>query len=51
VDKTPVNNDTEPIPIDAIVASVKIEELDPDRKPTRVLRTIVGRATAVFRKE
>jgi hypothetical protein len=47
--RTPVKSDTEPIPIDAIVASVKIEELEPERNPTRVDRTMVGRVTAVLR--
>jgi len=51
VDSTPVNNETLPIPMDAIVASVKIEELDPDKNPTSVDRTMVGRVTAVLRTE
>lgn len=47
--RTPVKSDTDPIPIDAIVASVKIEELEPLRNPTRVDSTIVGKVTAVLR--
>ena len=57
VDRTPVNRDTEPIPIEAVVASAKMlgevpECLSlPDKKPTSVDSTIVGRATIVFRME
>jgi hypothetical protein len=51
VDRTPVNRDTEPIPIEAVVASAKILGEVPDKKPTSVESTIVGRATIVFRVE
>lgn len=51
VDSTPVKSDTDPMPIDAIVASAKIDDEEPDRNPTRVDRTIVGNATAVLRIE
>ena len=48
---TPVNSDTPPIPREAIVGSENIDDDEPERKPTRVLRTIVGRATIVLRME
>jgi len=51
VERTPVNRDTEPIPIEAVVASAKILGEVPDKKPTSVDSTIVGRATIVFRME
>jgi len=51
VERTPVNRDTEPIPIEAVVASAKMLGEVPDRKPTSVESTIVGKATIVFRVE
>jgi hypothetical protein len=51
VDMTPVKSDTDPIPIEPIVASLNILADVPDRNPTSVDRTIVGRATAVLRME
>lgn len=51
VDSTPVNRLTLPIPIDAMVASVKIDDEEPDKNPTSVDSTIVGSVTAVLRNE
>jgi hypothetical protein len=49
--KTPVKSDTEPIPIEPIVASEKIDEEVPDKNPTSVDKTIVGSVTPVLRTE
>jgi hypothetical protein len=49
--KTPVKSDTEPIPIEPIVASEKMDDEVPDKNPTRVDKTMVGSVTAVLRKE
>ena len=46
---TPANNEIDPMPMDDSVEFVKIDELEPDKKPTSVLSTMVGNTMALFR--